>query len=71
VPHQATFAQSMMGAESFVVCMVVAPDDVAADHTGPLSVSGVVGSVERVVIIDLRYGEDGPGGAASHGYLAR
>jgi hypothetical protein len=47
-------------AESFVVCVVVAPDDVAADHTGLLSVSGVVGPVERLVIIDLRYGEDSP-----------
>jgi hypothetical protein len=36
-------------AESFVVGVVVAPDDVPADHAGPLLVTGVVGAVEREV----------------------
>jgi hypothetical protein len=36
-------------AESFVVGVVVAPDDVAADHDGLLFVGGVVGAVEREV----------------------
>jgi hypothetical protein len=36
-------------AESFVVGVVVAPDDVAADHAGLLLVTGVVGAVEREV----------------------
>src|SRR6266487_271785 len=36
-------------AESFVVGVVVAPDDVAADHAGLLLVAGVVGAVEREV----------------------
>jgi hypothetical protein len=36
-------------AESFVVGVVVAPDDVAADHAGLLAVGGVVGPVEDEV----------------------
>jgi alkylation response protein AidB-like acyl-CoA dehydrogenase len=36
-------------AESFVVGVVVAPDDVPADHAGLLLVTGVVGPVEREV----------------------
>src|SRR5437016_6172676 len=36
-------------AESFVVGVVVAPDDVAADHAALLLVGGVVGAVEREV----------------------
>src|SRR5262244_1593504 len=36
-------------AESFVVGVVVAPDDVAADHAGLLVVTGMVGPVEREV----------------------
>ena len=36
-------------AESFVVGVVVAPDDVPADHAGLLFVAGVVGAVERKV----------------------
>src|SRR5207247_6196745 len=36
-------------AEPFVVGVVVAPDDVAADHAGLLLVAGVVGAVEREV----------------------
>ena len=36
-------------AESFVVGVVVAPDDVPADHAGLFLVTGVVGSVEREV----------------------
>jgi hypothetical protein len=33
-------------AESFVVGVVVAPDDVPADHAGLFFVAGVVGTVE-------------------------
>jgi hypothetical protein len=33
-------------AESFIVGVVVAPDDVPADHAGLLLVAGVVGAVE-------------------------
>jgi len=36
-------------AEPFVVGVVVAPDDVPADHAGLLFVAGVVGAVEREV----------------------
>jgi hypothetical protein len=36
-------------AEAFVVGVVVAPDDVAADHAGLFLVGGVVGAVEREV----------------------
>jgi hypothetical protein len=36
-------------AESFIVGVVVAPDDVQADHAGLLLVAGVVGPVEREV----------------------
>src|SRR5215469_11167491 len=36
-------------AEPFVVGVVVAPDDVAADHAGLLLVAGVVGAVGREV----------------------
>jgi hypothetical protein len=36
-------------AESFIVGVVVAPDDVPADHAGLLPVTGVVGAVEREV----------------------
>ena len=36
-------------AESFVVGVVVAPDDVPADHAGLLLVAGVVGAVQREV----------------------
>jgi hypothetical protein len=36
-------------AESFVVGVVIAPDDVPADHAGLLLVTGVVGAVEREV----------------------
>jgi hypothetical protein len=36
-------------AESFVVGMVVTPDDVPADHAGLLFVAGVVGAVQREV----------------------
>jgi len=36
-------------AESFVVGVVVAPDDVPADHAGLLLMAGVVGAVEREV----------------------
>jgi hypothetical protein len=36
-------------AESFVVGVVVAPDDVPADHAGLLGVAGVVGAVQREV----------------------
>ena len=36
-------------AEPFVVGVVVAPDDVPADHAGLLLVAGVVGAVEREV----------------------
>src|SRR5260370_34981667 len=36
-------------AESFVVGVVVAPDDVAADHAGLLFVAGMIGAVEREV----------------------
>ena len=36
-------------AESFVVGVVVAPDDVPADHAGLLLVAGVVGAVEGEV----------------------
>src|SRR5215469_9037446 len=36
-------------AESFVVGVVVAPDDVAADHAGLLLVGCMVGAVEREV----------------------
>ncbi len=36
-------------AESFVVGVVVAPDDVPADHAGLLLVAGMVGAVEREV----------------------
>jgi hypothetical protein len=35
--------------ESFVVGVVVTPDDVAADHAGLLFVGGVVGPIEREV----------------------
>jgi hypothetical protein len=37
-------------AEPFVVGVVVAPDDVAADHAGLLVVAGVAGAVEREVL---------------------
>jgi hypothetical protein len=36
-------------AEPFVVGVVVAPDDVPADHAGLLFVAGVVGPVQREV----------------------
>ena len=36
-------------AESFVVGVVVAPDDVPADHAGLFLVAGMVGAVEREV----------------------
>ena len=36
-------------AEPFVVGVVVAPDDVPADHAGLFFVAGVVGAVEREV----------------------
>jgi len=36
-------------AESFVVGVVVAPDDVPADHAGLFLVAGMVGPVEREV----------------------
>jgi hypothetical protein len=36
-------------AKPFVVGVVVAPDDVAADHLGLFLVAGVVGAVEREV----------------------
>jgi hypothetical protein len=36
-------------AESFVVGVVVAPDDVPADHAGLLVVAGVVGAVQGEV----------------------
>ncbi len=36
-------------AESLVVGMVIAPDDVPADHAGLLAVAGVVGTVEGEV----------------------
>jgi hypothetical protein len=36
-------------AESFIVGVVVAPDDVAANHAGLFFVAGVVGAVEREV----------------------
>ena len=36
-------------AEPFVVGVVVAPDDVAADHAGLLLVGGVVGAIEGEV----------------------
>jgi hypothetical protein len=36
-------------AESFVVGVVVAPDDVPADHAGLLLVAGMVGAVQRGV----------------------
>jgi hypothetical protein len=36
-------------AEAFIVGMVVAPDDVPADHAGLLLVARVVGAVEREV----------------------
>jgi hypothetical protein len=35
--------------QAFVVGVVVAPDDVAADHAGLLLVGGVIGAVEREV----------------------
>src|SRR6185312_8132778 len=35
--------------EAFVVGVVVAPDDVPADHAGLLFVAGVVGAVQREV----------------------
>jgi hypothetical protein len=44
VPHQATFARSMMR-RAFVAGVVVVPDDVVADHAGLLFVGGVVGAV--------------------------
>src|ERR1700761_551333 len=47
-------------AESFVVGVVVAPDDVPADHGGLLLVGGVVGAVECEVAL----------AAGGHGYLA-
>jgi hypothetical protein len=49
VPLQATFARVDDAAESFVVGVVVAPDDVAADHLGLIFVGGVVGAVEGEV----------------------
>jgi hypothetical protein len=36
-------------AESFVVGVVVAPDDIPADHAGLFLVAGMVGSIEREV----------------------
>jgi hypothetical protein len=55
--HQADRASAASGyvcpvddpAESFVVGVVVAPDDVAADHAALFFVAGVVGAVEREV----------------------
>jgi hypothetical protein len=41
-----------------VVGVIVAPDDVAADHAGLLLAAGVVGAVEREV---LQRGELGSG----------
>ena len=45
-------------AESFVVGVVVAPDDVPADHAGLLLVAGVVGPVEREVAQGRELGLD-------------
>ena len=45
VPHQTTFCLVDDAAESFVVGVVVAPDDVPADHAGLFFVAGVVGVV--------------------------
>src|SRR5437763_834972 len=45
-------------AESFVVGVVVAPDDVPADHAGLLLVGGVVGPVEREVAQGRELGLD-------------
>ena len=45
-------------AESFVVGVVVAPDDVPADHAGLLLVAGVVGAVEREVAQGRELGLD-------------
>ena len=36
-------------AETFIVGVVIAPDDVPADHAGLFFVAGVVGAVERKV----------------------
>jgi len=52
--HKASAASSYVrlvddAAQSFVVGVVVAPDDVPADHAGLLLVTGVVGPVEREV----------------------
>src|SRR5207249_8093087 len=51
-------------AESFVVGVVVAPDDVPADHAGLLLVTGVVGAVEGEVAQRGELGFDAvqPGG---------
>lgn len=48
VPHQAYICPVNDPAESFVVRMVVEPDNVPADHAGPFA-AGVVGAVEREV----------------------
>jgi hypothetical protein len=49
VPHQGNVCPLDDSAESFVVGVVVGPDDVAADHAGLLVVAGVVGAVEAEV----------------------
>ena len=49
-------------AEAFVVGVVVAPDDVPADHAGLFVVAGVVGAVEREVAqrgeLGMRFNQD-------------
>jgi hypothetical protein len=49
VPYQVTFALIDDAAESFIVDVVVAPDDVPADHAGFLPVTRVAGAVEREI----------------------
>ena len=49
VPCQATFTPLDNAAEPFVVGVVVAPDDVPADHAGLFLVTGVVAAVEDEV----------------------
>jgi hypothetical protein len=43
------FAVPLPGGSSFFVGVVVAPDDVPADHAGLLFLAGVVGTVEREI----------------------
>jgi hypothetical protein len=60
VLYQVTFALIDDAAESFIVDVVVAPDDVQANHAGFLPVPRVAGAVEREILqrelIGLRCG---------------